>query len=92
MARPTAPRRSGSTARADRSGGRPGPVAAPVRRRFAVIGVILAAAVLAGISLFFVRGRDADNGAVVVISIDTLRADRLGIYGYAKARNSVSFT
>lgn len=62
------------------------PVAQRRSGRFAVAGVILAAAVLAGIALFFVRGRDASNGAVVIISIDTLRADRLGIYGYPKAR------
>jgi choline-sulfatase len=71
---------------------RSGPAAAgsaPGRSGALVVAIVLAIA-LAGMALWFVRGRDATAGAVIVVSIDTLRADRLAIYGYAGARTPVT--
>jgi arylsulfatase A-like enzyme/Flp pilus assembly protein TadD len=42
--------------------------------------------VLAAAGLWWTRSRPARPGAVVLVSIDTLRADRLPLYGYAKGR------
>ncbi len=47
---------------------------------------LIAAAVIVGVTYYppSVRGGDAPIRKIVLISIDTLRADRLGTYGYAK--------
>ena len=83
MAKPSAPRtthrRSGPAA----AGSAPG-------RPVALVAAIVLAITLAGLALWLVRGRDATAGRVIVVSIDTLRADRLAIYGYAGARTPVT--
>ena len=80
--------------RANRANGRPGPEARP-RRRFPV-GPVLGAAVLvlgALAAVFFMgQGRGAFRAGVasghnvLLITLDTTRADRLGCYGYDRAR------
>jgi arylsulfatase A-like enzyme/predicted Zn-dependent protease len=61
------------------------PAEARPRRLLLVVGLGAAAAIVAGISWFSQppRGR---SGAVVLVSIDTLRADRLPVYGYRHGR------
>src|SRR5512143_4164606 len=58
----------------------------PDRRRLAV-GVLLFAAAGAGAALLLVHSRSRPN--VLLVTIDTLRADRVGCYGYAGAATPV---
>jgi arylsulfatase A-like enzyme/Flp pilus assembly protein TadD len=53
-------------------------------RRAAWIAIVAVAAVL-GLT-WYMRRADASPGPVILISIDTLRADRLPIYGYSAGR------
>ena len=46
------------------------------------------ASLLLAVFLFFAQGFAAPKPNVLLITIDTLRADRLGCYGYAKAQTS----
>ncbi|HEV3139182.1 MAG TPA: sulfatase-like hydrolase/transferase [Vicinamibacterales bacterium] len=56
-------------------------------RRAAVVGLTLAAALAAAVIAARTRtAQSRANGAVVLISIDTLRADHLPIYGYRGVR------
>lgn len=66
----------------------------PERRRAATAALLVAALVLLGliaVALVLWRARGGADGAgapkinVVIVLIDTLRADRLGCYGYARA-------
>src|SRR5437870_6908933 len=65
---------------------------APHHRRwtvFIVTAVVLAlVAAVTGVRRFFVRGdqRSADAPNVLLVTLDTTRADRIGAYGYALAK------
>ena len=56
----------------------------------AAVGVVLAALVVAGVAGYLVRGRDPGTSPaggvqnIVLISVDTLRADHLGSHGYRR--------
>ncbi len=65
------------------------PIAANTSRpwRFAVVAALLAATALAQASCR--GGRRTAGLNVLVVTLDTLRADRLGSYGYAPARTPV---
>jgi len=58
-----------------------------MKRALFVVGLACA---LIGLAVFFAgrsrRGASAADGPVILISIDTLRADRLSAYGYTKIR------
>ena len=58
----------------------------PQRPRLALLLAVPAVAGLAMLGSFLVFGSNAGRGPIVVISIDTLRADRVGAYGYRAAR------
>ena len=62
------------------------PPARPRRAPFAIAFVLLVAGAAAVAWPYF---RPAPPGAVVLISIDTLRADHLPVYGYTKGRTPV---
>jgi arylsulfatase A-like enzyme/predicted Zn-dependent protease len=53
--------------------------------------VVLAAATVAvlGIGLLWMRGKGRDRPNLLLVTIDTLRADRVGAYGYAAAETPV---
>jgi choline-sulfatase len=59
-----------------------------LRRRSKVLAAAAAVICLAGgLTLWRMRSNESGaNGAVIIVSIDTLRADRLATYGYAKGR------
>jgi arylsulfatase A-like enzyme/Flp pilus assembly protein TadD len=65
---------------------RTAPHAAPDRHRLAV-GLMLFVAAAGGATLLLVRPRARPN--VLLVTIDTLRADRLGCYGYRAAATPV---
>jgi arylsulfatase A-like enzyme/tetratricopeptide (TPR) repeat protein len=58
----------------------------PKRHWVALVAVVLIAA---GVLALWQWLRPAKGGAVILISIDTLRADHLPVYGYAKGRTPV---
>jgi tetratricopeptide (TPR) repeat protein len=65
------------------------PPAAPVRRWraaliLATVGVAIAGAAFAG--WWYARESPPHHGPIILISIDTLRADRLPAYGYTRVR------
>ncbi|MDQ3068954.1 MAG: sulfatase-like hydrolase/transferase [Acidobacteriota bacterium] len=68
---------------------RTSPAAAP-RRRLGLVAAALGAVIIAGVSiLIWQRSGSAPSstgGPIILISIDTLRADRLPAYGYAGTR------
>ena len=77
---PTRQRRATGTAVA--------PGAATRRRLVWALTALLIAACAAALGWHLTGDRTA-RGPVVLISIDTLRADRIGAYGYAQARTPV---
>jgi arylsulfatase A-like enzyme/predicted Zn-dependent protease len=77
---PTRPKPAAGTAVAPNAGTR--------RRLVWALTTLLVAAITAALGWHLTAGRTA-RGPVVLISIDTLRADRLGAYGYARARTPV---
>jgi arylsulfatase A-like enzyme/predicted Zn-dependent protease len=79
MAPTRQPRPSGTTV---------APGAGTSRRLVWAAAALLIAALTASLGWYFTERRSA-GGPVVLISIDTLRADRLGAYGYAQARTPV---
>ncbi len=60
------------------------PRAATRRARLIVAGTVLVAAAVA--SAWFVTGRRGPRPNVLLVTIDTLRADRVGAYGWKQAR------
>src|SRR5512136_2753066 len=75
-------------------GSRPGPEEKPRRRSRAlpVLGILGLALVLAASALLIGRGRGllrsraASGHNLLLITLDTTRADHLGCYGYSQAR------
>src|SRR5262245_23126517 len=53
--------------------------------RYIVLAVVAGILIAAGV-WWWLRSRTTPAGAVVLISIDTLRADHLPVYGYTKGR------
>jgi arylsulfatase A-like enzyme/Tfp pilus assembly protein PilF len=72
----------------------PPTVIAPSKSRFTVIGVVILAIVVAVAAIFILRNKSHSSIAsgqfkdfnVVLITIDTLRADHLPAYGYTKVK------
>ncbi len=62
------------------------PVSRPGRRRWWVLGFAVA---LAAGAVWLVRERRPNRPNVLLVTIDTLRADHLGSYGYAGAKTPV---
>src|SRR5687768_15297206 len=59
-----------------------------MKRLLFVVGIVAAAAALGFTAMRLLRSSGAPNagGPIILISIDTLRADRLSAYGYTKIR------
>jgi arylsulfatase A-like enzyme/Flp pilus assembly protein TadD len=67
---------------------KPVPPAPGASRRVVALAaaVLLLVLVLFGFAWYSSSNSQADRGAVVLVSIDTLRADRLAVYGYSAGR------
>jgi arylsulfatase A-like enzyme/thioredoxin-like negative regulator of GroEL len=64
-------------------------VAAQRNRTPLVLAVLVLAAGAAGGAWWLLARGGAPDGPIVIVSIDTLRADRLDVYGYTKGRTPV---
>jgi arylsulfatase A-like enzyme/Flp pilus assembly protein TadD len=65
------------------------PALTPTRSRFRRFGVVGIAAVLAAVAVWALRDGRPKRPNLILVTIDTLRADRLGSYGYTGARTPV---
>ncbi len=60
-----------------------------LRRKFSLALLSLCLVLAAGLAIYWQLARKAPRYNIVLISIDTLRSDRLGIYGYGRPTSPV---
>jgi len=65
------------------------PIAPPAPGRRRAAAAVLALVLATGVAFLLFRGRGETRPDVLLITIDTLRADRLGCYGYGPAATPV---